>query len=268
MKKSSLFMISVLMLVGILAEAREREGAFRRGRPQRFGNERSERVTNLRVGGTSYNGNGCPQGTMRVSFSPDNLSFSILFDQFVAEVGAGSTPGPVPRRRPQMKIGNITCNTIIPIEIPQGMQMEITRIDYRGFSALPDKSTASLSSVVNFRGAGGDGDRLTLRYQFKGPLMENYEISTDQANNGNSELSPCGGSTQLRITNQLSITARSNSEPASITLDSIDGSSNAIYYVNWRACQNAGGGGRPPRIQEPTPPSRPHPPVIPPRRVR
>ncbi len=237
MKKSALLVISALMLVGLLAESREREANFRRGRPQRFGNENSQRVKQLTVGEPTYGGNGCPQGTMRVAFSPDYLSFSILFDQFVAETGAGAANGPVPRRRPQIKSDNIICNTLIPIHIPDGMQMEITRIDYRGFSALPDRSNGFLNSIVNFRGPGGDGDRLILKYNFKGPIVENYEISTDQSSNGNSELSPCGGKTQLRISNQLWITTRSKTETASLTLDSIDGSSNATYYVNWRACK-------------------------------
>lgn len=236
MKKSALFVISALLLVSLFAESREREGTFQRGRPQRRGNEKSERVRQLTVGEATYNGNGCPQGTMRVAFSPDYLSFSILFDQFVAETGTGTANGRVPRRRPVIKFDNIICNTLIPIQIPQGMQLEITRIDYRGFSALPAKTKGFLNSIVNFRGPGGDGDRLKLRFDFKGPVIEDYEISTDQNSNGNSELSPCGGTTQLRISNQLWIETRSKTESASLTLDSIDGSSNATYFLNWRTC--------------------------------
>jgi len=208
-----------------MADAGERERSLRSGRPNHRGNENSQSVTQINVGSPVYGGNGCPQGTMRVVFSPDNLSFSLLFDQFIAEVvdPSGSAKDVM------------ACDLIIPMQIPNGMQMTITRVDFRGFSALPARARAVLHSMFNFRGRG-DGERMNLRYTFSGPVMENYEISSDALAPGETETSPCGGAFQLRILNQLRIHTTKKGEPASITLDSVDGASEAMYFVNWQSC--------------------------------
>jgi hypothetical protein len=200
---------------------------MRPGRPSRHGNENSQPVSQVTIGNPVYGGNGCPQGTMRAIFAPDNLSFSLLFDQFIAEV-----------TDPSLAAKDLmTCDSIIPIQIPEGMQMQITRVDLRGFAALPERARGTLHSTFNFKGRGGDGDRMNLRYNFEGPMMENYELSSDAMAPGESETSPCGGSFQLRIMNQLKVKTPRKGERASITLDSVDGSTEAVYFVSWQVCQ-------------------------------
>lgn len=217
--------LSALLIVSLDSNARDKE--FKRGKSHQRGNERSERPSRVTPGTPVHGGNGCPQGTMAVAFAPDNLSFSILFDKFIAEVN-----------QPKQKRDVMACDIQIPIELPDNMQMEITRVDFRGFVALPDPGTrAVLNSVFNFRGRGGDGDRMNLRYRFDGPVMDNYEISTDVMNDASAtEISPCGGQTTLRIYSQLQIMAKKNGQPAQVTVDSIDGGAHAIYYVNWKSC--------------------------------
>ncbi len=235
----------ILITIGFIfssesfASLKDRDGDFRRGRGGNSrGNERSERPNRVPVGRPSSGGNGCPAGTMQVQFAPDNLSFSILFDQFVAE-----TDGARGSRKDLM-----TCDMLIPIEIPANLQLEITRVDYRGFVALPARAQAKLHAIYNFRGRGGDGDRMNLRHNFQGPLTETYTLSTDLLNRGGTgtEISPCGGSTVLRVFNQIQISSKTPGEQAQATIDSIDGQANAIYYLNWKACQaqNQPGRGR------------------------
>lgn len=225
----SLFSFLVIFMALDFANAADRERSMRRGHGQRRGNEASEAVSQVTVGNPSYGGNGCPQGTMRVAFAPDNLSFSLLFDQFVAEVSD-----------PTLAAKDImACEALIPIQIPNGQQMRITRVDLRGFAALPERAKGMLHSVFNFRGRGGDGNRLNLRYNFEGPLMDNYELSSDALAPGDSETSPCGGNFQLRIANQLRVRTPKKGERASITLDSIDGAAEAIYFVSWHSCNSS-----------------------------
>lgn len=221
--------LSGLLLLALQARA-DRDRDFKRGRFHQRGNERSERPQRVTPGRPVHGGNGCPQGTMSVAFAPDNLSFSILFDQFIAQ----TNPAPGERR------DVMTCDIQVPVQLPDNMQMEITRVDFRGFVGLPEAgSRAILQSMFNFRGRGGDGDRLNLRYTFNGPVMDDYEISSDviavNANNS-TEISPCGGQTTLRIYNQLRLQSPRGSQPAQVTIDSIDGGAHAIYYVNWKSC--------------------------------
>jgi hypothetical protein len=217
--------LSMLVMVSV-ADAGDREKPLRPGRPQHRGNENSPAVSQVTVGAPVYGGNGCPQGTMRAVFAPDNLSFSVLFDQFVAEV-----TDPAAATRDIM-----ACDILIPIQIPPGLQMKITAVDFRGFAALPEKARGMLHSIFNFRGRGGDGDRMNLRFAFNGPKTENYELSSEDLSPGNTETSPCGGAFHLRILNQLRVQTPKKGERASLTLDSVDGSSEATYFVNWQTC--------------------------------
>ncbi len=229
---TSLFLVSVSS-----AEARDRDQDFRKGRGGSRGNERSERPGRFERGQLRYAGNGCPEGTMRVAFAPDGLSFTVLFDQFVADTTTGARG-----RRDRM-----SCEALLPMQIPEGQQMEITRVDFRGFAAVPAGGRGVIHSVFNFveggRGRGRDRDRINVRYGFTGPLAENYELSTgDMKGSRNStatETSPCGGEVQLRLKNEL-IVAAPRGELASLTIDSIDAAGNAaaVYFVNWSSCRN------------------------------
>ena len=218
------------LFVYSFAEARERDRPFRRGWGGFRGNERSERPGRVGVGEVRYRGNGCPDGTMRIVMAPDNLSFSVLFDKFVAETAPGV--------RPARDI--MTCDATVGFEVPAGMQMAITRVDYRGFAGIPEGGRGALVSTLNFLDRNQrDRDRMHLRYQFFGPVMENYEISTGSENGENSassERSACGGIARLRIKNELRLQARRATENASVTLDSIDGAQNAVYFVSWHRC--------------------------------
>lgn len=264
MLKPSFFFLSILAATYASTSfadfnSLDRNQDFRRGPGGFRGNERSERPRNFVPGRLQHGGNGCPDGTMRVVWAPDNLSFTVLFDQFVAD----STTG-VRGRRDKM-----SCEATIPVEIPEGQQMEITRVDYRGFVSIPAGGRGTLHSMFNFvedesripgrpgfgrgRGRWKDRDRVNVRYNFAGPIAENYEISSGDMNGGRgmrqSETSPCGGEAQLKMKNDVVVMAPQGQQ-ASLTVDSIDGSANAVYFVNWKSCQAP----QPLPIQPPFPP--------------
>jgi hypothetical protein len=211
------------------------ERDMKRVRPRERGNERSERVTSLQVGAPVYAGNGCTQGTMAAVFAPDNLSFSILFDGFIAELSKD-----VNKKKDVMN-----CGVVIPMQIPEGMQLSITRVDYRGFMNLPEGVRGVFRSSYSFNKRErnvekGDGANVNLNYQFVGPKTEDYFISSDVLGDGTSgiaETSPCGGNVRLRINSAVKIAGPKGAE-GQITLDSMDGSGseNAVYYVNWQKC--------------------------------
>lgn len=222
----------ILLLAGAfcaLAHARDVDRPLKPGRPHWQGNERSERPGRFSPGQTTYGGNGCPQGTMQVVFAPDFMSFTVLFDKFVISDNSGSGA----------TVAN--CDALVPMQIPAGQQMEITRVDLRGFAGLPDGAKGVLKSTFNFRGNRGDKDRITLNYQFQGPYADNYIVSTDAMNENSptpqTEVSPCGGQAWLRINTTLRVNAKGKGQTASLTLDSIDSSSHAVYYVNWKSCR-------------------------------
>lgn len=209
------------------------------------GNEQSDRPGGrFAYGQLSYGGNGCPAGTMQAVFAPDNLSFTILFDKFVADTTTAKNG----------RVDVMSCDAVLPITIPPGQQMEITRVDYRGFANIPAGGRGLLQSSFNFVGTrqfqqfDDPRDRINFRFNFSGPVADNYELSSGSMNKGRgmsqTEVSPCGGQASLVIRNTVQVVS-SGGQQAQLTVDSIDGQSNAVYYVNWRACKFDGrGGGR------------------------
>lgn len=241
---------------------------WRNDHPFGRGNERSERPSRVENNAPIYRGNGCPEGSARIAFAPDNLSFTLIFDKFVADVmnappppppggfggnngngrggrgdGRGNRGGGAPGR------DRMTCNIVVPLQIPPNMQMSISRIDYRGFAELPAGAKGMLDSLFTFyqRDRRGDdsneGEQTRLHYIFEGPRSDNYELSSGVLNpNGTlpaNQVSPCGGRVRLRIQNDLRLMVRpGETAPAQITIDSVDASTNAVYQVNWTKCQS------------------------------
>lgn len=186
-----------------------------------------------------YGGSGCPDGSVDFVLSPDNKELSILFSNFVAEADG----------REVRKVG-LACNIRIPIQIPVGKQLAITRIDYRGFLDLPKRSKSFLHSTYQFiqrfrqgrEPVDNSSEPITLSKVFEGPLSDEYNLTsgirfTDQ-------LSPCGGPASLNIRNDLML--ETNKQPAFATIDSVDTQTSVVYYLSWKSCGNSGPGrGRP-----------------------
>lgn len=203
---------------------------LRRSTDTRRGNERSKRITNVVTGNPIYSGDGCPANTAQVSFAVDNLSFSILFDQFVAESSSST------RKREAL-----ACHILVPIQIPEDTQMEITRVDLRGYVQLPIGAQAVMRSSFNFRGRDRDRSQLIVSSRWQGPKMENFDLTSEALREeqvkSSTEISPCGGLAYLVIRNQLSILSENTQDEALLSLDSIDGIGRAEYFVNWKSCR-------------------------------
>ncbi|MGZ5279278.1 MAG: DUF4360 domain-containing protein, partial [Pseudobdellovibrionaceae bacterium] len=76
--------------------------------------------------GATPNGKGCPVGSYSITWAPDMLSFSILFDNMQTEI-----PGIKGR---ESKTAH--CGLMMNLVLPPNLQLSIERIDYRGFYAL------------------------------------------------------------------------------------------------------------------------------------
>lgn len=83
----------------------------------------------ISLGDPEMSGLGCPQGTARATLSPDKTVLSLIFDQFIAE--AGKTLG--------TDFAMKNCVVRVPVTIPAGKRVAITKAHYRGAVSLPGK---------------------------------------------------------------------------------------------------------------------------------
>jgi hypothetical protein len=225
---------------------RGNESSERPKRPAQFGRPERDRNREDKENQREQATNGCPDNTMSIAMAPDNLSFSVLYDQFIAKTQAS-------QRGQGGRQTLVRCLARVPIDIPDGMRMAITRIDYRGYANVPAGSVASLRSAYAFvgansfigmrpdngRGRGGPnrgmGDAIVnFDYNFSGPVDEEYLLSST-AFTEKDAVSPCGGSAVLALRNVLRIR---NQKPAdaTVTVDSMDGKGELVYYVRWESC--------------------------------
>ena len=219
--------------------------------PGSQGNERSERVSNIQVSDPVYAGNACPNGSLHISWAPDFLSFSVIYDRFVAQIANAHLDANGNRI-----FDRVICNAAVQIQIPDGMQMSITRVDYRGFTDLPQGATALLNAQVAFTQGFRpipNAQTLDLRYYFQGPKSEDYFLSSGIVPGlpvaQTAYSSSCGGPNRLNINNNLRVMTNGPGVLAQATLDSVDGTGNAVFFVNWQRCAaaNPGNPGHGPR---------------------
>ncbi len=182
----------------------------------------------IQTGTPVYRGSGCPKNSVAITFAPDNLSFSVIYDKMVANLAAGD------KRRQEIK----ACEIWIPVTLPSHSELSIDNIDYRGFVALPTAGHAAIHAGYGFWPsvnqscqAGGHFTR-----KFAAPFMDEYLISTGVFDAANKPTSACGGTVYLRLADSLHLRAKKGND-AQITLDSADGALSAQYSLSLKTCK-------------------------------
>ncbi len=177
----------------------------------------------VRVRSISYAGSGCPAGSVASNTSPDRQAFTLLFDQYIAEVGPG-----VPFREKRKN-----CQVNLDLDFPQGWSYSIFSVDYRGYEALERGVKAAQQSSYYFQ---GQGSTAVLKTIMVGPTDQNFTIR-DTLGLEALVWSPCGAQRALNINTQLTVdNSRASWSHGLITTDSIDGQLKLLYGIQWTRC--------------------------------
>ena len=173
------------------------------------------------IAGITYGGTGCPQGTVSAAFTQDRKTVTMIFDQFLAQTGPGLKP--TDSRK--------ACQVNVDLRYPSGWSYSVMKVDYRGYVGIPYGFSALQKATYYF---SGDSGQYVSTSRFRGPMYEDYTI-TDQFPVERFDWSPCGSVQRGNI--KASVELRGDlSEPALITVDSIDGKVKQIYGLLWRRC--------------------------------
>lgn len=173
----------------------------------------------------TYGGTGCPLGSVGTSIPDNRLSFTLIFDSFVASTGAGI---PVTEARK-------TCQFSIALNAPDGWTWTVVAVDARGYVQLPSGVTATVSTRFEFA-----GHVATSQKAFTGPTNRDYLY---RAKSLPLVLSAgeCGGDGVLTVNQAIGITGPAGTS-AQITSDSLDVSlsggtgSPAGVQIAWYQC--------------------------------
>jgi hypothetical protein len=180
-----------------------------------------------------YRGKACPDGSVSVTFAPDNSSFTVLYDSFVIDSAS----------RSENKGDKIGCFVKIPLTVDPGYRLSITEVDTRGFASLPKHSRASVFSGLTVGACNAKGEHCrhrrmhATRTHFAGGATDNFTI-TSAANKHNQSTS-CGGANMIRIFNSAKLMNHSKDQ-ATFALDSVDAEGSITYQVQVEQCGNDG----------------------------
>jgi hypothetical protein len=202
----------------------------------------------IRLGIPSYNGTGCPAGSVSANVSPDNQELSILFGSFQVESG-GMTGKTVDRK---------SCQVSIPVQVPQGFSVSMIKIDYRGYHRVPLNASGTFDVEYFFAGSNGPQYRKTFIGASDGNFTLNNRVTAVST-----VWSACGANVNLRTNTSIAVQTNNLNEQSMLTLDSADISSGIVYQLQWKRCDGGGSGGgggyNPYPTPYPTPYATPYP---------
>jgi hypothetical protein len=169
----------------------------------------------------TVNGSGCAPGSVSAAVSPDATQFTLLFSEFIATSGRGVTP------RENRK----NCQINLDIRYPNGWSYSVATVDFRGFVSVPRGVTAVQRSNYYF---SGQTLQASVESRWSGPRSEDYlvrnEVPFEQV-----VWSACGRTERGNINTQIRLEG-DLTQSAQMTVDSIDGTLQQIYGLQWRRC--------------------------------
>lgn len=161
----------------------------------------------------------CKQSAV-VKVSLDREAFTVVYQDFMVEVGAGAT---APDSR--------GCMLTIRIEVPAGYSYAISHVDYRGFAAIADGANGLQNASYKIQGEG-KGSSITHRFAsgFDGSFAHHDDLG------GARDWSKCGKERKIDIAVDLRVNAGTSDSASSsqIALDSQD--FDARFGLLWKTC--------------------------------
>lgn len=200
------------------------DGTFEDGSGQAPDNADSENVPGLQLGIPTYAGTGCPQGSARAVLSPDQKALTVLFDQYTVRAGGG------------VSTARATCNMKIPVNIPSGYRMQVVKIEYRGFTHVPQGASSIVSAGLRFASRAGGNlpmKRHGRQKRFNGPIDKNFIVASRLQG---ASFTPCGESIAMISESAIEVASRRGEDVLS-AIDSADSAGMPVrMHLRWKRC--------------------------------
>lgn len=172
----------------------------------------------------TYAGPGCRQGTVTGNIAFDAKAFTLVFNDFIAEIGPGVPGGE----------RATNCRVTLDIRIPNGWTYTLFDVDYRGFAFLEEGVSANLRSKYFFQAS--PNSFVQRSKSFEGYLSDNFS-ERNTLGIESLEWSRCGRQRALNIETEISLQNSSYPENYGlITVDSIDGQFTQVFGIRWARC--------------------------------
>lgn len=177
---------------------------------------------NARIEGFTYAGSGCPIGSAAGVISPDQKALTVIFDQFEAQAGPGTS----------RSANRAFCQLAVDLRFDPGWQVALFDATYRGFADLEAGVQAMHETSYYFSGSPLTSGPLT--WNMVGPFTDNFSRTDSFATTVWSE---CGTVRPLNIKTNLYVTNRfAPSRAGVVTNDTTDVQVRIEYALMFRRC--------------------------------
>ncbi|KAJ4374930.1 hypothetical protein N0V83_002008 [Neocucurbitaria cava] len=182
---------------------------------------------------TSYSGNGCPQGTVSTSTSPDHTVITYGFDAFQTYIG----PGTVPADRSK------NCQLHLNLKYPGGFQYAVVDATYHGWARMDDGVTGSFITTYYFSQDAGKTSTTRMTANGGGSLLTGQVYTKQDSVETTATIwSPCGTTGILNINNRISLTSKNTAAAGELSNDDATVAFTQQLHVAWRKCTTTGSG--------------------------
>ncbi|KAJ3271346.1 hypothetical protein HDV01_006851 [Terramyces sp. JEL0728] len=176
----------------------------------------------------TYQGDGCPDGSVQSVLSPDATVFTVLYSSFVASSG----PGVAATENKK------ACTVVVDLKHAHGYTYTALNLDYRGYISVPAGLNAELKTSHYF---DTEPDTPNFQHVFPGPFDNDYLFS---ATNPVKQRNACGVKSRARLRTVIRLFGKNTDTLAGyISGDSLDGS---LHTNATRQCITYRGSGCPP----------------------
>jgi hypothetical protein len=182
----------------------------------------------IKIVSASTSGNGCPQGTVTTSLSPDGTVITFGFDAFQVYIGPGTVQADWTKN----------CQLHLNLQYPGGFQFSVVESTYHGYAQLDEGVTGNFISSYYF--SQDAGSTTTTRTSIQGGgawALGQVYTKQDKVPTAAVIWSPCGATGILNVNNRIALTSRNSSAYGQISDDDATVAFTQQVNVGWQACK-------------------------------
>ncbi|KAL1874345.1 hypothetical protein VTK73DRAFT_477 [Phialemonium thermophilum] len=182
----------------------------------------------IQIQSATFSGNGCPQGTVSTSISPDKTVITFGFDGFQTYIGPGYNP--------TEKTKN--CQLHLNLKYPGGFQFAVVDSTYHGYAQLDPGVTGTFYSTYYFS-QDASATTTTQTSITGGGIWQDGQVYTkaDTVPTASYIYSPCGANGILNINNRIALTSNNRSATGLLTDDDATVAFTQQIHLNWKTCK-------------------------------
>jgi len=192
-------------------------------------------VDQITIESASYSGNGCPQGTVSTTMSPDKTLITFGFDSFQTFIGPTVAASEKTKQ----------CQLHLSLKYPGGFQYAVTDAVYHGYARLDASVTGNFLSTYYFSQSASQ--TCTTKSSISGAAWLAGDVYTkhDQVETTATIWSPCGATGLLNVNNRIALVSTTTSGTGEVSNDDATVAFTQQAHVSWRQCTPGGttGGG-------------------------